>query len=132
MRKLNVLFIVILLTGCIRSVSKLPWNIHGATEITLELNPLTTDTALQNRIRPLTDPVIVQKLCDEINNADDAGPWKGAGWHTLTIRKGDQMWSFKTNGEVFGPGNSGDFYKFSSSSNIVEEYFHIDTLLRID
>jgi hypothetical protein len=127
MKQLCLLLFVILLAGCIRPASKPLWNIHGATEITLELDSLLADTALQKQIEPITDPVIVQKLCDEINNASDAGPWKGKGWHKLTIWKGDQIWTFNTNGEVFGEGMSGDFYKFSKSDNIIKEYFHIDT-----
>ena len=124
MQKLIPVFFVLMITACFPPFSKEHGKITGATEITLELNS-RTDTSSKIRTYSVTDPGMVQQLLDEINEAPEAGPMKGAGWHKLTIWKGDAIWEFSTNGEVFGK-NTGMFYKFKSK-NILKEYFHIDT-----
>jgi hypothetical protein len=124
MQKLIPVLFVLFLSACFPPFSKEHGKIEGATEITLELNRLT-DTTSGIRTYSVTDPAMVQKLLDEINNAPETGPMKGAGWHKLTIWKGDAIWEFSTDGEVFGR-NTSMFYKFRSK-NILKEYFHIDT-----
>jgi hypothetical protein len=127
MRKPVLILFVILTGSCIvPHFSDNFGKIEGAAEIALELNSHTADTALQKQVVPVADPLLVERFVAELNNAPEAGPMKGAGWHRIRVWKGDTTWDFCTDGKVFGKNASGMFYKFKSD-NILKEYFHIDT-----
>lgn len=69
-------------------------------------------------IHTLTDMKKMSELISEINQANKPGPWKGAHWDKIVIKKKDTTLIFSTNGKVIGLNHSsGEFY------HLKDEYF---------
>lgn len=73
-----------------------------------------------------TASFIIQKREDlteaiaEIQNADSAGPWKGAGWNQIRIYFPDTIVKITTNTKIIGLFASGNFYKLKENNFIIK------------
>ena len=56
-----------------------------------------------------------------MNNAKLDGPWKGACFKQINLIMKDSVITISTNGEVFGHGSSGIFYRFPEPE-LIEQY----------
>lgn len=60
------------------------------------------------------DRALIEEFIDHINHAKvDEKPWKGKCWDRINIIKEDTVISFCYNTFVFGPEESGTFFRFS-------------------
>lgn len=82
--------------------------------------PLRTDTILSITIEihteelktiSITDDEKMKEFISAVNDAKVDGQWKGAKWDKIILNYKDEVRTYNTNGEVFGRGSSGLFYK---------------------
>jgi hypothetical protein len=59
-------------------------------------------------------------VIDEIKNADNPEPWKGAGWDRIKIYYVDTILNINTNNHKIGISNSGLFYNLNKENFITK------------
>lgn len=67
----------------------------------------------------IVNKALIKEIINEINFANDPGPWKGAGWDRLYIIQSDTTIILNTDGKVIGGHyGSGQFYKLKAKSSV--------------
>ena len=61
---------------------------------------------------------LINDFVDIINNSELDGPWKGACFREIKIIMKDSVINLSTNGQVYGHGTSGNFYRFPEPETI--------------
>ncbi len=89
---------------------KIEYYKHNGKAFQYEENPAFT----------ITDREELTIAVHEIENAENAGPWKGAGWDRIKIQYKDTIVSINTNKEVIGLHRSGTFYKLEKPNFITK------------
>lgn len=84
-----------------------PLRTDNVFSITIELQSLET------KIFTISDKHQIIDFIEDLNNAKVNGPWKGAKWDKIILHCENDTLVFNTNGEVFGPNNSGTFYNLN-------------------
>ena len=72
----------------------------------------------------ITDKQVINKIVTSINDSSIDGPWKGACWDQIIIVGQDSTIRLSTNGNVFGFGASGMFFKFSNPELLTKIGLH--------
>lgn len=62
----------------------------------------------------------LKSVIDEIKNADNPEPWKGAGWDNIRIHYPDTILNLYTNKRKIGLGASGQFYDLKKENFITK------------
>jgi len=68
----------------------------------------------------ITDPQELNTVIDEIKNADNPEPWKGAGWDRIKIHYADTILNINTNNKKIGVPASGTFYNLDKENFITK------------
>lgn len=68
----------------------------------------------------ITDQQVLKSVIDEIKNADNPEPWKGAGWDRIKVHFTDTILDLNTNNEKIGTAASGMFYDLQKDNFITK------------
>lgn len=66
----------------------------------------------------ITDQQEVKTALNEIRNASNPEPWKGAGWNKIKIHYADTIVELNTNNRKIGTSASGSFYDLDKENFI--------------
>ncbi len=126
-KKIWALLCLLLLASCMGSLKRLEDDIHleefGAPK-KIEYYKAIPRVAFQVEENPtfvITDKEDVERAIKEIERANDAGPWKGAGWNRIKIYYDTTTIWLNTNNKVIGTNASGTFYRLKTNNFIIRE-----------
>jgi hypothetical protein len=85
----------------------------------IEYCPSVQSSGADAPIFTITDKAEIKTAMNEIMNASNPEPWKGAGWYRIKIHYYDNtIVSLNTNNKKIGIGASGDFYSLENDNFI--------------
>jgi hypothetical protein len=120
------LLILVLLTGCGADKTTFGSKSHineFGTPIRVEFYEKIKGTTFQFSDTPvftITEPQEVNIAFNEIKNANNPEPWKGAGWDRVQICFSDTILKLNTDGTKIGTGASGTFYYLEKDNFITK------------
>mgnify|MGYP000022395758 CR=1 FL=1 len=68
----------------------------------------------------INDHQELKSVINEIKNADNPEPWKGAGWDRIKVYFIDTILTINTNSKKIGTGASGTFYDLENDNFITK------------
>jgi len=84
-------------------------------------NPADQDCPKTFKKDIITERGSIDQFVAIMNNSKLDGPWKGACFSQINLITEDSIIGMSTNGEVFGHGSSGIFYRFPKTE-LIEIY----------
>ena len=114
------LIILLILTSC--SITKEIFDQNGTIEklgtpIKVEYYQVAKDNS-NTETFAIIDPLELKKVMDELKNADNPEPWKGARWNKIKVYYSDTILNINTNNEKIGLSSSGIFYSLDKDNFI--------------
>jgi hypothetical protein len=125
-RPFLIIIVLLLLTRC--SGNKSAFDQNGAiqklgTPIKVEYFKHIKGKAFQysdTATFVITDQQELNSVIDQIKNADNPEPWKGAGWNRIKVYFNDTILNINTNDKKIGIFASGTFYDLEKDNFITK------------
>lgn len=126
-RPISIFIISLLLTSCFGNKSTFDQNgeiQRLGTPIKVEYFKHVQGKAFQysdTATFVIADQQRLKSVMDEIKNADNPEPWKGAGWDRIKIYYTDTILNINTNNKKIGSFLSGIFYDLDKENFITRQ-----------